>query len=143
MAYHEIMTGHVHTEIDDGAGRAIGKPLVWLLATALFLATGWLIGFTFSHRDTLMALWLETSEQQYLTMTDGAGPVTYLVHHADYAALEQAVRENDEILGVEIFQYPNVAAMAFLRPDSNAIDSVAALPTVERIEQRFVPMICH
>jgi len=106
-------------------------------------ALGWLGGFAWQHRATINRLWFEASEQRYLTMTGDIGPVTYVVALDDYAAVEQAALDLDGVLGIEVHEYPSLAAIAFRTADSPAIERIAALDTVTSMTKKFVPMICH
>ena len=121
-------------------------PLRWLLTTILLFAmfgTGWLGSWAWANRSTINQLFYMASEQRYLTMAGEVGPVTYLIHHNDLSALEQLKQQRDDIIGVEVFKAPSIAAMAFSDKDAEAISLVAQLPGVTSIERRFVAMVCH
>jgi len=106
-------------------------------------ALGWLGGFAWQNRATINRLWFEAAEQRYLTMTGEVGPVTYVVEIDDYVAVEQAALNLDGVLGIEVHQYPSLAAIAFKTADSPAIERIAALDSVGSMNKKFVPMICH
>jgi len=114
-----------------------------LLVLTLAAMLGWLSALTVLNWPTLSRLWLEASEQKFLAMSGRSGPATWLVVHHDFAALERAALSLDDVLGVEIHRLPHEAAIAFADADSAAVARVAALPMVERMERRRIPMICH
>lgn len=107
------------------------------------LVIGWLVGFTWVNRATIGELWLQASEQKYLTMTGEAGPVTYLVTHTDYASVEAFGYKHDEVLGVEIYAYPDKAAVAFTTAESASILTLSNSDFVVAMNQQVIPMMCH
>lgn len=104
---------------------------------------GWLVGFSWANRATIGQLWLQASEQKYLTMTGEAGPVTYLVTHNDYQALEMVALSHDDVLGIEVYAYPDKAAIAFNAAESSSIQAINQLPMVLSMRQKIIPMMCH
>lgn len=104
---------------------------------------GWLGGFAWQNRATIERLWFEAAEQRYLTMTGDVGPVTFVVSVDDYATVEQAALDLEGVLGVEMHEFPSLAAIAFRTADSPAIERIAALDAVSDMTKKFVPMICH
>jgi len=67
--------------------------------------------------------------------TGEAGPVTYLVYHSDFKALDQFAIQRDDVIGVEVYRYPNVSAIAIENEQSDSINSLKSLPYVEKIER--------
>jgi len=119
---------------------------VWIstaVLSGLFFLLGWLFAFSWVHRSSISNYWYEASEQKYLTMTGQAGPVTYQVKTSDFASLEKFANTHDEILGVEILRWPDQAAVAFARADSDSILSVRDSDFVKSMRQKFIPMMCH
>ena len=108
-----------------------------------FAMIGWMGGFAWVHRATIADLWLEASEQRYLTMTGEAGPVTYLVTHTDIAAMEAYAFERDEVLGVEVYELPDKVAVAFTKADSSSIEALNVSEFVVAMHQKIIPMMCH
>jgi len=118
----------------------------WLSVTIVgvsFAVLGWLVGFSVTHYDTISELWFQASEQKYLTMTGKVGPVTYLVEHTNYDAVEAMAFARDDILGVELYRYPNKAAVAFTGSDSAGIEAMANADYVVSMRQKIIPMMCH
>ncbi|MBX2837174.1 MAG: hypothetical protein KTR35_09990 [Gammaproteobacteria bacterium] len=113
------------------------------LLFVLFLAVGWFSGFLWAHWGRINELFYAASEQKYLTMTGDVGPATYLIYHENYSSLEEFADRREDVLGVEFYRFPNVAAMAFKEHDSESIELVTQLETVQRIQYKQVPMICH
>jgi|GEM_PF-1044028 len=121
-------------------------PWPWLtcgIVLAGSLALGWLAGLSIAHWPTLSRLWHEASEAKFQAMSGQSGPATWLVVHDDYRALERTVLTLDDVLGLEVHRLPDQAAIAFTHADSASVARVAALPMVQRIERRRIPMICH
>ena len=104
---------------------------------------GWLGGYAWVHKATIGDLWLKASEQKYLTMTGEAGPVTYLVTHTNYQAVEAFAVEHDEVLGVEVYELPDKVAVAFTEADSASIDALKQSKFVIAMNQQIIPMMCH
>lgn len=117
------------------------------IAYSLFFLLMMMVGaagaFGWSNRDLLVDLWYSANEQRYLVMAGEVGPVTYLVYHQDYAKLEAVAYANKDILGVEMYEFPAVAAMAFTGADAQSIEIVNQLPGVQKMTRKQVPMICH
>jgi len=109
----------------------------------LSMSVGWLSAFAWRERALIGRLWYESSEQRYLTMTGDVGPVTYLATHDDATAFMSAALALDGVLGVEPYDWPRVSAIAFVDGESRAIDRIRALENVQRLQRKFVPMICH
>ena len=99
--------------------------------------------FLWHNRSLINQLYYEASLERYGVMTGEIGPVTYLVHHQDFRQLEMITRENEDILGIEIWRNPNIAAMAFTSTDSPLIQKIEKMDIVSRMERRVIPMICH
>lgn len=118
-----------------------------LLAHAfLFLfifSASWAGTFAWQNRSLINELFYQANEQRYRIMAGEAGPVTYLVHHKNFQALEAAVQSHDDILGIEVWQHPGIAAVAFDSIDSASIQQIEELAVVSRMVKRNVPMICH
>jgi len=72
-----------------------------------------------------------------------AGPVTYLVTHTDYASVEAFGYKHDEVLGVEIYAYPDKAAVAFTTAESASILTLSNSDFVVAMNQQVIPMMCH
>jgi len=104
---------------------------------------GWLIGFSWVHRWDISELWYQASEQKYLTMTGQAGPVTYLVTHNNFDSLEALAMHDEDILGVEVYELPDKAAVAFTRADTASIGRVRDSEFVSVMRQQIIPMMCH
>ena len=104
---------------------------------------GWLGGFAWVHRATIGELWFKASEQKYLTMTGEAGPVTYLVTHTDYGAIENFAFTHDGVLGVEVYELPNKAAVAFTEAGISSIEVLKNSEFVLAMNQQIIPMMCH
>jgi len=119
---------------------SMSRPVLIIVCS---LALGYLGASLWTHRATIGTLYLKAAEQKYLIMAGETGPVTYLVRQVDYLAFESAALEYDGVLGVEVHEYPEVAAIAFLSNDVPAIAAINALPTVISMKKKFVPMICH
>lgn len=109
----------------------------------LMMAVGAAGAFGWSKKEALLKLWYTANEQRYLVMSGEVGPVTYLVYHDDYSILENAAYANDDILGVEMYEFPQIAAIAFTRNDAESIPWVGQLPGVRKMLRKQVPMICH
>jgi len=114
-----------------------------VLTVACSLALGYLGGSLWTHRTTIGTLYLKAAEQKYLIMAGETGPVTYLVRQLDYHSFESAALQYDGVLGVEVHDYPDVAAIAFLSNEEPAIAAINSHPTVISMKKKFVPMICH
>ena len=104
---------------------------------------GWLGGYAWVHRITIGELWLKASEQKYLTMTGQAGPVTYLVTHTNYQAMEEYALKLDDVLGVEVYELPDKAAIAFTEAGSTSIAALSNSEFVVTMNQQIIPMMCH
>ena len=136
-------------DADHGARDTLadGDRGVGLLALTLvflvFATVGALGTFVWQRRASLVDAYLAANEQRYLVMAGEVGPVTYLVEHEDYAALERFAAAREDVLGVEIYRWPHVAAMAFVDKDAPSIAATATLPGVRTLTRRHVPMICH
>jgi len=104
---------------------------------------GWLGGFAWVHRATIGDLWFQASEQKYSVMTGQVGPVTYLVTHTNYQAMEAFALEHDEVLGVEVYELPNKAAVAFTQAESVSIATLSDAEFVVTMNQQIIPMMCH
>ena len=76
-------------------------------------------------------------------MSGQRGPVTYLFTHHDLDALKMIASLEEDILGIEQYEYSNVAKIAFTSADSPAIDLIRQNPVVQNMVNRNVPMICH
>lgn len=114
--------------------------------TMLFLfafGASWTGTFAWQNRSLINELFYLASEQRNRILAGDAGPITYLVHHNNYRELEAAVLAHDDVLGIEIWQQPNIAALAFTSIDSKSIAAVENLPMVTEMIKRNVPMICH
>jgi len=118
---------------------AIGYGLFFLI----MMTVGALAAFGWSNRDSVIELWQTGTEQRELVMSGQIGPVTYLLNHDDYSALEAAAAAHSDILGVEMYRLPNTIAIAFSDASSPTINTVRDLPGVERMMRRTVPMLCH
>ncbi|MFK7889865.1 MAG: hypothetical protein AB8B63_03535 [Granulosicoccus sp.] len=94
-----------------------------LFAYALYFLLVSLVGaagaFGWSNRILFADLWYSAYEQRYLVMIGEVGPVTYLVYHEDYTVLEAATCNKEDILGVEMYEFPSMAAMAFTGADAH------------------------
>lgn len=119
----------------------VSVPLALLLVLSLLL--GWLFGYAWTNRSLIASLWLDASEQKYLTMVGKAGPVTYLVTHSDYFALETYALQYDDVLGVEVVAFPDKAAIAFKAAGSSSIAKVREATVVSDMQQQLIPMMCH
>ena len=104
---------------------------------------GWLLSFSWLKRTELSELLLQASQQKYLTMTGEIGPVTYLVEHVGYKELEEYALNHSDVLGVEVYELPNKAAIAFSRADAASIMKVRNSPFVVSMTQQLIPMMCH
>ncbi len=122
------------------------RPTSWPILGCLVLApatVGWLVGVLWVHWPFVSDMWYEASVQRYLTMTGQVGPVTYLVTHDDFDALQASVASLDGVLGIEVHRHPDRAAIAFQDAGIEAIETVHELPTVSSMQQAYIPMICH
>jgi len=108
-----------------------------------FMAIGWLGSFAWLKRVEISDLLLQASQQKYLTMTGEAGPVTYLVQHTGYQELESFSLTHEDVLGVEVYELPDKAAIAFSRADTESISKVRNSPYVLAMTQQIIPMMCH
>jgi len=108
-----------------------------------FMAMGWLGSFAWLKRADISDLLLQASQQKYLTMTGEAGPVTYLVQHTGYQELESFSLKHEDVLGVEVYELPDKAAIAFSRADTASINKVRNSPYVLTMKQQVIPMMCH
>jgi hypothetical protein len=117
--------------------------LLYPVFFVLMVAVGAAGAFGWSKKDVLVELWYTANEQRYLVMSGGVGPVTYLVYHDDYSLLEEAAYTHDDILGVEMYKFPETAAMAFTGADAASIEMIANFPSVRKTVRKRVPMICH
>jgi len=118
----------------------------WIAYAFLFLLCfgfGIATQFIWQNWERINELYYTASEQKYRTMTGEAGPATYLVYHSDFEALDRFANNKDDVIGVEIYRYPNVSAIAVDSEDSNSIAQLTALSFVDKIERRVVPMLCH
>jgi len=104
---------------------------------------GWLVGYLLANRSLVADLWLQASEQKYLTMSGKIGPVTYLVTHNDYRVLEAYALKLDDVLGVEVYELPDKAAVAFSRADSESIQALMESAVVTNMRQQLIAMMCH
>lgn len=99
--------------------------------------------YIWQNWERINELFYTASEQKYRTMTGEAGPVTFLVYHSDFDALDRFADKQDDVIGVEIFRYPNVSAIAVESDNSDSIVQLGSLAFVDKIERRVVPMLCH
>lgn len=93
--------------------------------------------------ERINELFYTASEQKYRTMTGEAGPATFLVYHSDFDALDHFADNREDVIGVEIYRYPNVSAIAVESENSDSIAELTRLAFVDKIERRVVPMLCH
>ncbi len=107
------------------------------------VAIGWMASFSWIKRTEIADLLLQSSQQKYLTMTGEAGPVTYLVQHTGYKELEAFTLEYDDVLGIEVYEFPDKAAVAFNRADASSINKLKNSPYVLAMKQQIIPMMCH
>lgn len=121
------------------AGSNVGVALLCLFCMGI----GWLSSYMWLNRGEIADLWLQASQQKYQTMTGEIGPVTYLVQHNGYNELESFLSSHDDVLGIEVYELPDKAAIAFKRADSTAIDAVKQSPYVLAMRQQVIPMMCH
>ena len=69
--------------------------------------------------------------------------VTYLVQHTGYQELESFSLQHEDVLGVEVYEFPDKAAIAFSRADTASINKVRNSPYVLTMKQQIIPMMCH
>jgi hypothetical protein len=115
----------------------------YALFTLMMFGLGALATFAWNNRQLINDLYYEASEQRYQILSGEAGPVTYLAYHDDFAALEEMARQREDIIGVEIYEFPAVAAIAFSSNETPAIDEVRNLSSVDKLLRKQVPMLCH
>jgi len=109
----------------------------------LVFGTSWLATFAWQNRSLINELFYQASEQRYRTMAGEVGPVTYLVHHKNYTELEAVTQQHDDVLGIEVWEHPGIAAVAFNSNESPSIQVVEELAVVSDMVKRNVPMLCH
>lgn len=99
--------------------------------------------FGWNNRAYIADLMYESNMEKYLVAIGESGPATFYVYHKDFSALDALARNSDEILGVELTKFPDVAAMAFTSPRVAAVDQVREHPLVSKMRRRNIPMLCH
>lgn len=109
----------------------------------IMMMVGALAAFGWSKRDSLIEFWQTGNEQRQLVMSGQIGPVTYLLNHDDFSMMESVAKEHADILGVEMYRFPNTIAIAFSDAATPTINTVRDLPGVERMMRRQIPMLCH
>lgn len=114
-----------------------------LCVSLLAMTVGYLVASAWTQRNALAELYLQAAEQKYLIMAGEIGPVTYLVKQSDFDQFVTEALHHDGVLGVEIHEYPDIAAIAFQSADDPAIEALRVHETVIRMTKKFVPMICH
>ncbi len=122
------------------------SPTPWFAYLLLFFlcfGAGIAAQFIWHNRERINELYYTASEQKYRTMTGEAGPATFLVYHSDFDALDRFAFAQDDVIGVEIYRYPNVSAIAVSSESSDTIAQLTTLSFVDKIERRVVPMLCH
>lgn len=115
----------------------------YLLFFLIMMAVGVLAAFGWSQRDSIFELWQTANEQRHLVMSGQVGPVTYVLNHDDYSVMESVAKEHSDILGVEMYRFPNTIAIAFSNAGTPTINTVREMPGVERMVLKEVPMLCH
>jgi len=129
----------IHSDNSHNAHSTVGA----LVLCLCFIAIGWLASFTWLNRTEIADMLLQSSQQKYLTMTGEIGPVTYLVQHTGYQELEAFSLKHEDVLGVEVYELPDKAAIAFSRADTQSINKVRNSPYVLAMTQQVIPMMCH
>lgn len=104
---------------------------------------GFLLTVVITHWNTINTLFYEGSLAKYEVMSGQRGPVTYLIFHDDFAALQAMADQHEDILGVEHSVGSNVAKMAFASAQSPLIETVNKHAAVASMISRNVTMICH
>ncbi len=125
---------------------SIGSPKPWIAYLFLFIfffGSGVGGNYIWQNWERINELFYTASEQKYRTMTGEAGPATFLVYHSDFTALDSFANQREDVIGVEVYRYPNVSAIAVESEQSESIIQLSALSFVEKIERRVVPMLCH
>ncbi len=120
------------------------SPAASVIVLAFFFVVGWLGSVGFTHRDAILAVFVESHLNKYQVMAEEIGPVTYLVMHDGIFDQLQAFADADPtILGVEQHKWSSAAKIAFASASSISIESVAKLAGVNQMVRRNVPMLCH
>ena len=117
--------------------------LIYLAVSVLMMAVGAAGALAWSKKHMVSQLWQDADHQWVLEYSDIMGPVTYVVHHDDYDALETAALSRPDIMGVEMYEFPDKAAIAFNTHDAYSIKLINEVTGVRRMELKDVPMVCH
>jgi len=113
-----------------------------LLCTVIFAVT-WLGSLGWLNRGLIVDLFQQSSLARYQVANGTVGPATFYVFHNDFKTLETISQNTDTILGIELTEYKDVAAMAFASLDVDAVSMIREHPAVRNMLQKDIPMICH
>lgn len=131
-------TASLAPSVNSSRGLA-GYGLFFLLT----MAVGAVAAFGWSNRTAAIEVVETANEQREALIAGEVGPVTYVFNHDDFFLMEAFAQANPEIMGVEMYRFPNTIAIAFEDPSTPMINTVRGLPGVERMMQKPVPMLCH
>lgn len=121
----------------------MSKSVNYSLIAVCFFGLSYLATLLVVHWETANTLLYESSLAKFEVMSGQRGPTTYLIFHNDFNALQNMANLHDGILGVEQHEGSTVAKMAFQTAKSPLIAQVGDLPSVSRMINRNVPMLCH
>ena len=117
--------------------------LLYFAVSVLMMTLGAAGALAWSKKHMVTELWQDGDEQWVLEYSDKMGPATYVVHHEDYAVLETVALSRPDIMGIEMYEFPDKAAIAFNTHDARSIKLISQEPGVRRMELKDVPMLCH
>ena len=117
--------------------------VLYSAVSVLMMALGAAGALAWSKKHIITELWQDDDKQWVLEYSDKMGPATYVVHVDDYAVLESVALSRPDIMGVEMYEFPDKAAIAFNTHDASSIKLINEVPGVRRMELKDVPMLCH